>query len=80
MKTNKWIIDFIVFEDGNIGHKAAVATGALLASAMTSALLVSQAEAASCHCNHHDDFMSCIYFQCHYDAHDNRSGVCPLPC
>jgi|GEM_PF-1147855 len=84
MKLNKKITDFITLEDGSIGHKAAMTTGALLASALTSVLLVSTAEASTCHCNYHED--RCNYIcgpgqgGVHTNWHDNRSGVCPLPC
>jgi len=45
MKLRK-VTDFIRLEDGNIGRKAAVVTGALLASTLLGATLTAQVEKA----------------------------------
>ena len=70
MNINKKVTDFINLEDGNIGRKSAVVTGALLATSVLGGVLATPAEAAWCHCNYS-----------HYDIpHYNVSGQCPIPC
>jgi hypothetical protein len=45
MKLDKKVTDFIKLEEGNIGRKSAVVTGAVLASTVLGAVLTSPAEA-----------------------------------
>ncbi len=86
MNLSRKLTDFILLEDGRIGQKAALFTGTMLASATLGAVLVQTVHAANCHCNHHDNWCpgctNCDYWMegTHTDAHDNRSGPCPLPC
>jgi len=76
VKLNRKVTDFIRLEEGNIGRKAAVVTGALLASTVLGAVLASTVEA---HCNFHYDTHSDHYN--HSDSghaeHENYPGVCP---
>jgi len=89
MKLKKKVTDFIKLEEGNIGHKAAVTTGAILASTVLGALLASPVQAGTpCHCNYdaHSNWYSTCGGACwmHSDIpHYNVSGDCsvhPLPC
>ncbi len=48
MKISKKVTDFITLEEGNIGRKAAVVTGALLASSVLGLALTDVAKAAQC--------------------------------
>lgn len=54
MKVNKKVTDFIKLEDGNIGRKAAVVTGALLASTVLGSVL--SVQVAEAHCNGHQNY------------------------
>lgn len=65
MKVDKKVTDFIKLEDGNIGRKAAVVTGALLASTVVGAVLTVQVAEAHCDANYHTDGV----------AHSNTSHV-----
>ncbi len=82
MNVNKKITDFIKLEDGNIGRKAATVTGALLASTVLGAVLVSPVQASWCHCDtsvpHSHGYFP--WGQHMHVTHYNVSGECPLPC
>lgn len=84
MKLDKKITDFILLEEGSIGHKAAVSMGALLATGVLGAVLASPADAATCHCDvpaHYQyHWQGIIWYQMHGQAHYNVTGTCPLPC
>lgn len=70
MNISKKLTDFIALEDGNIGRRSAVVTGALLASSVLGGVLATPAEASFCHCD-----------LPHYNySHHNVTGSCPLPC
>lgn len=58
MKLNKKVTDFIRLEEGNIGRKAAVVTGALLTSGVLSTVLTTQvAQAGDCPpAYYHDEY------------------------
>jgi hypothetical protein len=71
MKINKKVTDFISLEDGNIGRRSAVVTGALLATSVLGGVLTTPAEAAWCHCD---------IPHSNHSNHYNTSGPCPLPC
>lgn len=82
MKTNKRITDFIILEDGNIGHKAAMAAGAILASTVLASLFAPAAE-AHCNLNHHvDSVVPCPGYSCaihtNYNWHQNNAGQCGI--
>lgn len=70
MRASRRITDFIVLEDGNIGHKAAIAAGAILASTVLASLFAPVAE-AHCNIDHHDDW----YDPCHYNGHGNYCWI-----
>lgn len=76
---NRKITDFIRLEDGNIGRKAAVVTGALLASTVLGAVLTSEAQAAyPMHCNVHGNTWVGDWKLCH--SHDHGDYVCYQTC
>lgn len=84
MRISKKVTDFIKLEDGNIGRKAAVVTGALLASTVLGAVLTSTAEAGWCHCNlaHQEWHLNSPSYPHseHYDTpHVNEMHQCPPP-
>jgi hypothetical protein len=71
MKLNRKVTNFIRLEEGNIGRKAAVVTGALLASSVLGAVLTSTVEAD--HCNVHTDTAHTDYtVHTNYEAHDHH--------
>jgi hypothetical protein len=64
MKLNKKVTDFIRLEEGNIGRKSAVVTGALFASTVLGGVLVSMAETEN---------PSWVNDPCHLDGHYHSS-------
>ncbi len=73
MNIGKKIIDFIVLEDGNIGSKAAVTTGSLLASAVLGVIFTAPAEAYDhCDCCSHENVWRTKIGSPHMN-HTNRS-------
>lgn len=81
---NKKVTDFIKLENGNIGRKAAVMTGAALAASVLGALLTSPVEAGHCNidCGHSNYWYSTCGGGCwmHQNASchiNNPSGPCP---
>jgi hypothetical protein len=56
MDAQKKVTDFIKLEEGNIGRKSAVVTGAVLASTVIGAVLTQSAKAGD-HCDGHDDHL-----------------------
>ncbi len=74
MKLNRKVTDFIRLEEGNIGRRSAVVTGALLASTVLGGVLASISEAKNpswydeCHINDHSDFSP---HTDHYNGHTN---------
>jgi len=82
MKLDKKVTDFIKLEEGNIGRKSAVVTGAVLASTVLGAVLTSPAE-AGLHCDyqaHNDYWYSTCNGSCwlHHNAYDgaHTDGPC----
>jgi hypothetical protein len=74
MKLSRKVTDFIRLEEGNIGRKAAIVTGALLTSSVLGAVLISTVEAV--HCDMHmDDQWHSNYapHTNHYNGHSNHS-------
>ncbi len=59
MDIAKKITDFIRLEDGNIGQKAAVTTGALLATSVLGAVLLAPTATAGNHCDGHSNYTHC---------------------
>jgi hypothetical protein len=58
MKLDKKVTDFIKLEEGNIGRKSAVVTGAVLASSVLGTVLANVAtvrawDHCDVHCNHY---------------------------
>ncbi len=75
MKLNRKVTDFIRLEEGNIGRKSAVVTGALLTSTVLGAVLASTVEA---HCNQHIDNHSNHYDHANSGYSDHMDGqYCP---
>lgn len=66
MQVNRKVADFIKLEDGNIGRKAAVVTGALLASTVLGAVLTVQVAEAHCDGWHWEN--------CHSDTPQHSDG------
>jgi hypothetical protein len=69
----KKVTDFITLEDGNIGRKAAMVTGALLTSTVLGAVLVSEVQAEYCHdhaCFHVDYWYSTCNGACNMHHND----------
>jgi hypothetical protein len=76
VKVSRKVTDFIVLEEGNIGHKSAVVTGALLASSVLGLVLTAQVTEAQCWTNIHNN-----HFVNHNDAHfeSHTSDFVPCP-
>jgi hypothetical protein len=76
MKLGKKVTDFIRLEEGNIGRKAAVVTGALLASGVLGTVLTAKVAEAIPDCDpgetHVHDLPHVNTHQDHYDGHYNR--------
>ncbi len=65
MKPGKKVTDFIVLDEGNIGRKAAVMTGATLAASVLGTVLMAPQEAQAyphcdCHSNSHSHHVNHI--------------------
>jgi hypothetical protein len=80
-KLSRKVTDFIRLEEGNIGRKSAVVTGALLASAVLSGVLASTSEAAEGHSHHCDEHFESAPHTNHYDGHSDYhwNEYIPLP-
>lgn len=80
MKLNRKVTNFIRLEEGNIGRKSVVVTGALLASGVLATVLISivpPAEGYYDHCNEHTDSPHVNHSQAHLDYHENCGWGCP---
>ena len=69
MKISKKVTDFIVLEEGNIGRKAAVVTGAVLASSVLGLALTT--EVAKAWYNYCDAHYDNPWNNVHVDTHTN---------
>ena len=70
MKLSRKVTDFIRLEEGNIGRRSAVVTGALLASTLLGATLTAQVEKAEAWYNY-----GCPYGYPHMNLHTNNPHV-----
>jgi hypothetical protein len=84
MNVSKKVTDFIVLDEGNIGRKAAVVTGAALASSVLGAVLMTQTAEAVCHDDVNMHFDSCDWhyhnqtWTCdHNHGHENHDQSTP---
>lgn len=79
---SKKVTDFIKLEDGNVGRKSALVTGALLTSTLLGVMLASPASAGE-HCDrwhwnhcHSNSPMYTDGYGCHSHYHENWDGPC----
>jgi hypothetical protein len=83
MKLSRKVTDFIRLEEGNIGRKSAVVTGALLASSVLGTVLIATVSTAEGYYDHCDEHMNnpgphTNYYDSHSDRHWDGSGIpCP---
>lgn len=72
MKLGKRVTDFIRLEEGNIGRKSAVVTGALLASSVLGTVLASMTPTAEAYYDHCEIHTNYVPHTDHYNTHSEH--------